>query len=69
MAVPRQTMEKDLEMEERGLSDELNGLNKKAKPVFSEAALPGLQCYAVQVPREAIQRRPITITGSVVRVR
>ena len=30
MAVPRQTLEKDLKTEERGLSDELNGLNKKA---------------------------------------
>jgi prefoldin subunit 1 len=29
MAVPRPTMEKDLKMEEKGLSDELDSLNKK----------------------------------------
>ena len=32
-------MEKDLKNEEKGLSDELNGLNKKVRS-FSRAALP-----------------------------
>ncbi|KAF8529195.1 Prefoldin [Hysterangium stoloniferum] len=31
IAVPRSTMEKDLRTEEKGLSDDLSGLNKKTK--------------------------------------
>lgn len=58
MQVPRPTMDKDLQAEEKSLTDDINNLTKKARTTGVHLAYNQADAFSVvKIFRETVQRR------------
>lgn len=63
LQVPRPEMDKSLKRQEKGLSDDLEVLNKKVSSLFSRCRTGRLMPAAGKVSGERVQRSTGTIEG------